>query len=136
MTEEFLLEGGCLCGAIRYRLDGEPFDADYCHCRMCQKSTGSVFGAWMDFKFAQVTWLNGVVTEFASSEFVRRGFCKECGCSLTYRHTQYPDYVTLTIASLDDPNRIRPHYHIYTESQVSWLTIEDNCKRYPQGRSA
>uniref|UniRef100_Q0HRI9 Glutathione-dependent formaldehyde-activating, GFA n=1 Tax=Shewanella sp. (strain MR-7) TaxID=60481 RepID=Q0HRI9_SHESR len=129
------LEGGCLCGAIRYRIEGKPFDADYCHCRMCQKSIGAVFGAWMDFKLQQVTWVKGQVTEFASSECVRRGFCAHCGCSLTYRHTEYPDYLTLTIASLDDPELVQPNYHIYTDEQPSWLKIEDNCQRYPQART-
>lgn len=129
------LEGGCLCGAIRYRIEGKPFDADYCHCCMCQKSIGAVFGAWMDFKLQQVTWIKGQVTEFASSECVRRGFCAHCGCSLTYRHTEYPDYLTLTIASLDDPELVQPNYHIYTEQQPSWLKIEDNCQRYPQART-
>ncbi len=48
------MTGGCLCGALRYEVVGKPFDADYCHCRMCQKHTGSVLGAWMDFKQEQV----------------------------------------------------------------------------------
>ncbi len=135
MSENTLREGGCLCGAIRYQVEGEPFDADYCHCRSCQKSTGSAFGAWMDFKLSQVIWLKGQVTEFASSEFIRRGFCDKCGTSLTYRHTQYPDYSTLSIASLDDANQVKPKYHIYTDSQLNWLVIKDDCERYPQARS-
>ena len=89
----------------------------------------------MDFNVSQVTWLKGNITEFASSEYVRRGFCAQCGCSLTFRHTEYPDYLTLTIASLDDPNSVQPNYHIYTEQQLSWLNIEDNCQRYPQART-
>ncbi|MGI2148842.1 GFA family protein [Shewanella baltica] len=79
--------------------------------------------------------LKGQVTEFASSELIRRGFCDKCGTSLTYRHIQYPDYSTLSIASLDDANQVQPKYHIYTESQLNWLVIEDNCQRYLQGRS-
>jgi len=89
----------------------------------------------MDFKSSQVRWLKGQVTEFASSEFIRRGFCDKCGTSLTYRHTQYLDYSTLSIASLDDANQVQPKYHIYTESQLNWLVIKDDCERYPQGRS-
>ena len=89
----------------------------------------------MDIKLSQVIWLKGLVTEFASSEFIRRGFCDQCGTSLTYRHTQYPDYLTLSIASLDYANQVQPKYHIYTESQLNWLVIEDDCERYPQARS-
>ncbi len=88
----------------------------------------------MDFKKEQVRWSAGLPTEYASSEHIRRGFCPKCGSSLSYRSTQYPDYLTLSITSLDDPELFKPNYHIYTDSQVSWLTIDDDCKRYPRGR--
>lgn len=129
------LQGGCLCGAIRYQINAKPFDADYCHCKQCQLSSGAVVMSWMDFKVGQVEWLKGQIKEFASSEKVRRGFCQDCGCSLSYRHTDYADYMTLSIASLDEPNQVSPNYHIYTDNQVSWLKIDDNCKRYKLARS-
>ncbi|GIU53783.1 GFA family protein [Shewanella sp. KT0246] len=132
--DSLLLEGGCLCGAVRYQLTAEPFDADYCHCKQCQKSSGAVFQAWMDFKIEQVIWVKGEVTEYKSSDYVRRGFCKQCGCNLSFRDTRYPDYFTLTIGSLDNPSLIKPNYHIYTANQVSWLTITDDCNRYEQER--
>ncbi|QIR14888.1 GFA family protein [Shewanella aestuarii] len=129
------LKGGCLCGAIRYQVNAKPFDADYCHCRQCQLSSGAVVMSWMDFKAEQLVWLKGQTKEFSSSDKVRRGFCQDCGCSLSYRHIDYPDYVTLSIASLDEPNQVSPNYHIYTVNQVSWLNIDDNCKRYKLARS-
>jgi hypothetical protein len=129
-----MIKGGCHCGAIRYEVSGSPFDADYCHCRDCQKTTGAPFGAWMDFKKEQINWITGEPVEYASSENIRRGFCSECGSSLSYKSTQYPDYLTLSIASLDDPNLASPNYHIYTQNQVSWLTIDDDCKKYPGDR--
>ncbi|WP_394133098.1 GFA family protein [Shewanella maritima] len=128
-------EGGCLCGQLRYRIDHPPFAADYCHCRHCQKSTGSVAGAWMDFKVTEVTWLQGEVTEYASSEYVRRGFCAACGASVSFRDTRYPDYYTIAITTLDEPNTVQPTYHIYTQSQLQWLTIKDECPRYQQGQT-
>jgi hypothetical protein len=88
----------------------------------------------MDFKREQVRWTTGAPAEYASSEYIRRGFCPKCGSSLSYRSTQYPDYLTLSITSLDEPNLFRPNYHIHTDSQVSWLTIDDQCERYPRGR--
>lgn len=130
-----LLNGSCLCGAIRYRVNAMPFDADLCHCSQCQKSTGSVVGAWMDFKRKQVNWLNQQPKEYASSEHVRRGFCQHCGTQISFRDLRYPDYITLSITSLDDPNLISPNYHIYTDSQLKWLTIADECPKYRAGRS-
>lgn len=130
------MKGGCHCGETRYAVSGVPFDADYCHCRDCQKTTGAPFGAWMDFKKEQVRWAGEEPAEYASSEFIRRGFCPKCGATISYRSTQYPDYYTLSIASLDDPNLVRPNYHIYTDSQLNWLVIEDDCRRYAGERTS
>lgn len=127
--------GSCLCGKVQYRVSGPPFDADYCHCRQCQKSTGSVVGAWMDFKCDQIEWLTPPPKEYASSEHVRRGFCQHCGTQLSFRDLRYPVYLTLSITSLDDPGSISPNYHIYTNSQLKWLTIVDECPKYKAGRS-
>jgi len=134
METQLKMQGGCHCGAVRYEVSGAPFDADFCHCRDCQRTTGAPVAAWMDFKKEQVRWRAGEPSEYASSEHIRRGFCSSCGSSLSYRSTQYPDYLTLSIASLDDPDLCRPNYHIHTDSQLSWLCIDDDCKRYKRGR--
>ena len=133
-NSEESFSGGCLCGAIRYEVEGAAFDSDYCHCRICQKSTGAVVMAWMDFKREQVRWLAGKLTEFPSSEQVRRGFCSICGSSLSFRDKRYPEYLTLSTATLDDPNLVAPRYHIHTSSQPDWLTIADELDRYPHER--
>lgn len=127
------MEGGCLCGTIRYVVSGSPFAAEHCHCRMCQKSAGAVVVSWMDLRTEQLIWTAGELSEYNSSEHVKRGFCARCGSTISYRDTRHPAYITLTIASLDDPNRVRPKRHIFTESQVEWLIIDDDCKRFPQG---
>ncbi|MFM5679390.1 GFA family protein [Aeromonas veronii] len=128
------MKGGCHCGAIRYEVLTAPFAADFCHCRDCQRTTGAPVGAWMDFYAEQVQWLCGKPTEYASSDFIRRGFCAECGSTLTYRSTQYPDYLTLAIASLDNPEAVAPTYHIHTDSQLPWLLIQDEHPRYRKGK--
>lgn len=134
MSHEPILTGGCLCGAVRYETTARPFAAEYCHCRMCQKGAGAVVVSWMDFRTEQVTWTAGQPTEYKSSKTARRGFCSWCGGTLTFRSTQHPDYITLTIASLDDPNLVGPTYHIYTKCQVKWLHIDDEHERYSQGQ--
>lgn len=133
MSNDAKMEGGCLCGAVRYRVSGLPFAAEYCHCRMCQKAAGAVAVSWMDFHKEQVQWMEGQPVEYESSENGRRGFCGQCGSNLSFRNTRYPEYLTLAIASLDDPSRVKPTYHIYTESQVAWLKIQDDCPRFPKG---
>lgn len=103
---------------------------------MCQKNAGAVVVSWMDFRTEQLTWTSGQATEYESSANARRGFCAQCGSLLSFCDSRHPDYFTLTIASLDDPNLVQPTYHIYTDSQVSWLTIEDDCKRFVQSSTS
>ena len=88
----------------------------------------------MDFKREQVRWLGKEPNEYKSSEYIRRGFCPDCGSSLSYRSTQYPDYLTLSITTLDEPDLVRPNYHIHTDSQVSWLSIDDDRNRFSKER--
>ena len=82
----------------------------------------------------QVTWENSAaLQEFQSSEYARRGFCSCCGSTLSYRDVRHPEYISLAITSLDDPNQVVPTYHIHTDSQLHWFNVADDCKRYPQG---
>ena len=125
------LEGGCLCRSVRYHTSATPFAAEYCHCGMCKKVSGAPVASWMDFHTDQLTWEKGKPLEYKSSKNVRRGFCSSCGSSLSFRDTRHPEYITLAIASLDDPNLVKPTYHIYTSSQIKWLKIDDDCNRFP-----
>lgn len=129
------MKGGCHCGAVRYEVIGEPIDADFCHCRDCQRTTGAPVGVWADFNAAQFRLLAGEIKEYASSEKVRRGFCADCGCSLSYRRIDYPQYFTVSIASLDDPNAVTPNYHIHTDNQVNWMPINDELEKYARARN-
>ena len=136
MTKCESMSGGCLCGSVQYTVAAKPFAADYCHCSMCQRSTGSVVGAWMDFKYEELQWVKkDELREYASSEFARRGFCGQCGSTLSYRDTRHEQYVSLAISSLDQPEKVQPSYHIHTDSQLPWLKIDDDCVRYPRGQS-
>ena len=135
MTDKKALTGGCLCGCVRYQAVALPFASDYCHCSKCRKSTGAPVSAWMDFKTEQVEWENkDTLVEFDSSLHIRRGFCNRCGSTLTFRSTDHPQYITLAITSLDIPALVRPTYHIYTDNQLPWFDVNDECKRYPQGQ--
>lgn len=135
MSDNTVLSGGCLCGEVRYTAQAVPFAADYCHCGMCRKSTGAPVSAWMDFKAGQLHWESRErLAEYASSDGFRRGFCSQCGSTLTYRSVNHPEYVSLAISSLDSADQVQPTYHIYTDDQLPWFDINDNCRRYPQAQ--
>ena len=102
------LTGGCQCGAVRYRLEGEPIGSNICHCRMCQKAGGSPFMAFAGAATKDLLWTRGRPKTFASSDFAERGFCPECGTPLTYRAPGY-DRISVTIGSLDHPDEAAPN---------------------------
>ncbi len=134
MNSKVSMIGGCLCGDVRYQIDGPLIAAEYCHCRMCQKHAGSPVATWMDINTEHFRWSKSAVKEYKSSKSIRRGFCGLCGSTLSFRSTEHPEYITLSITSLDDPDKVIPTYHIYTSSTLKWFRIADECKRYPENK--
>lgn len=125
------LEGGCLCKAVRYHLIGRPVDAGYCHCRLCQRAHGAPVVAWATFARADFILLAGELRVYSSSASGRRTFCAACGTHLTFELT-HSDVTTIDIAlaTLDDPEALRPEFHIWTSSQLSWFDTVDNLPRF------
>ena len=123
--------GGCQCGEVRYALKAEPFGADFCHCRMCQRAVGNVFAAYADLNAADVEWTKGVPATFQSSSLGARGFCADCGTPLTYTPTDAP-YLSVTLGSLDDPDLVPIKVHNGVEGKVGWVRINDDV---PQRRT-
>ena len=97
--------GGCQCGAVRFRVDGDLGEASICHCRMCQKATGGFFGPYVSVKTADLAWTRGSPRSFQSSNKVRRGFCGDCGTPLTFEYEGAS--VGLAIGALDRPGDVR-----------------------------
>ena len=95
--------GGCQCGAVRFRVEGPLGDASICHCRMCQKATGGLFGPYVNAPRDAVTWTRGQPAHFQSSNKVRRGFCRDCGTPLTF---EYGESISFAIVARDEPRSI------------------------------
>lgn len=128
-----MADGGCLCGRIRYHLDGSPLDAGFCHCVTCRRSTGAPLVAWGTWRLPALSWLQGESREYASSPKGRRRFCPDCGTQLTFVHTDAPALVDVTLASLDDPDTVQPEYHIWVRSRIAWLETADALPRHQDG---
>jgi hypothetical protein len=124
--------GGCLCGQLRYEAF-EPIDAGYCHCRLCQRSSGGPVLAWASLPTGRFSYTQGKPATYASSGSGRREFCASCGTQIAFRDTRRPDRVDVNIASLDDPASIEPQYHIWVASQISWFDVNDELPRYAEG---
>ena len=126
-----IIEGGCLCGAVRYRISGKPLQGEYCHCSMCRRAAGAPVVAWMDILRSSLTWVKGQTTRYESSPGIFRGFCANCGSALTFDNVASPDKISLTIATLDDPAPFAPQAHIYADDQLPWLNLDDHLPRHP-----
>lgn len=117
-------DGGCLCGAVRYRIDGEPLSAGYCHCRMCQRAAGAPVVAWVAFRRAEFHFVNGEPHRLQASSRAVRRFCAECGTALTFEYAGATQTVDVAINTLDDPTAAEPVYAIWTEARLPWLHLE------------
>ena len=110
--------GGCQCGSIRFRVQGQLGDASICHCRMCQKAFGAFYAPLVSVGAAKLTWTRGAPKKFQSSNAAARGFCEECGTPLTY---EAPDGVAIAIGAFDDPSRIAPKMQWGTEAKLPYV---------------
>jgi hypothetical protein len=131
------ITGGCCCGAVRYALSSEPFDTGWCHCRTCQLNSGApamVFAsvAARDFAFTRGA---DKVRRFDSSDFGHRLFCGECGTPFSMQVDQQPETVDFSVATLDDPDRVAPGFHIFWSSRIGWFDPGDALPRHDKFRT-
>ncbi|AJX16207.1 MULTISPECIES: GFA family protein [Burkholderia] len=127
------LEGGCACGAIRYRITQIPTDAGFCHCRLCQKTTGAAVLASASLPIDAFAYLRGEPVVYASSAWGERRFCGRCGTQLEYRLIDAPKKVEINYATLDDPSRIRPVWHIWYANRFPGIEIGDDLPKHDDG---
>ena len=124
-------EGGCLCGAIRYRAIGMPKGAGYCHCQSCRHHTGAPVVAFVVFSAEQVSWLTGDRSRYESSPGKFRAFCRDCGTSLTFEDTyKGNELIEFHISTLDSPNEFPPNEHTHYVGRITWLEVADSLPRY------
>lgn len=130
MSEPQIREGGCLCGAVRYRIEGPVDGAVYCHCTLCRRANAAPAVPWITVPPARISFTAGVPAEYRSSDHGTRTFCAACGTQLTFRTSRRPGDVDVTLCSLDDPGNIAPAYHIWSESRLPWLHLDEHLPAY------
>jgi hypothetical protein len=126
-----LIEGGCFCGAIRYRVSGTPLALSLCHCESCRRAVGASAVAWVVLRSSDLEFRSGTPTHYQSSPGVLRGFCSRCGTSLTYQREGEPESIDVTTASLDHPNAFAPEREIWTAEKIEWDRINESLRQYP-----
>jgi len=128
--------GGCLCGAVRYRLGSAPFDPGWCHCRTCQLNSGAPAMAFASVPADDWKIVRGdeSLNRVRSSSFGHRIGCATCGTPLAMRVDHQPETVDFSIATLDHPDRIKPGFHIFWVSRVGWFDPGDDLPRHDRFR--
>lgn len=124
-------EGGCLCGAVRFKAEGEPLNVRICHCRNCQKAMGSPFFARALFPQSALT-VEGETSRYPTSPRLERVFCPKCGTRL-FAWRVDGTAAGVALAGFDDRNAFQPTEHIWLSAKMDWVRIDDGLKQYSEG---
>ena len=116
------VEGGCLCGAVRYRIGLPPIWVAHCHCSLCRRAQGAGFVTWVGVAEGQFSLQRGAehLVRYASSASGLRSFCGRCGSPLFFRSQHWLREVHVTLATLDSTQGLAPSTHAYWSSRAPW----------------
>jgi hypothetical protein len=125
-----VMEGGCTCGAVRYRLNARPLFVHCCHCTWCQRENGSAFAVNAFIEASQVELLKGKLTQTTLPSASGRGQvfwrCGNCSVTVWSNYPQAgPSIHFIRVGTLDDPSWAPPDIHIYTSTKQPWVVIPD-----------
>jgi hypothetical protein len=130
---EIPFTGGCACGAVRYEVVADPFMALNCHCRDCQRASGSAYASAIFVSADAFRFTKGAPKYHASiaesGNRVARGFCPECGSPVVATQAAYPIFV-IYASSLDDPSGHRPTMDIFTSRAQPWDHMDPALPKY------
>jgi hypothetical protein len=124
--------GGCQCGGVRYRFEGEPLELTVCHCRECQRQSGSAFGMSLSIPASAFELLSGNLKFFEvvcdSGRIKTCAFCPTCGTRIYHRTDAG---ISVKAGTLDDTSFLRPSSHYWTKRKQPWVPIPDGADTFP-----
>lgn len=126
------ITGGCLCGAVRYTAEADPSAAAVCHCRDCQKFTGSAFATLVGTSKEAVSFAGALKTFSSiggSGKPILRHFCPECGSSIAEEPSARPGFVVLNVGTFDDPSIAKPAREIFRDDALPWVHVAGDIPR-------
>lgn len=129
-----MIEGGCNCGAVRYRAEGDPIVVAQCHCRNCQRQSGSAFSVNLLFKGDSVSAEGELTTYDDSDTFsgnsVLRKFCGRCGSPIFSEPTDGKGLMIVKAGTLDDPSAFVPTVSVWTSTALPWVTLSESQYKF------
>ena len=130
MSDATAIEGGCRCGAVRYRAEGEPLWVTHCHCDDCRRSSGAPVSTFVGVRTDGFAFVTGTPGTYESTAKVVRKFCGVCGTPLIYEAAVYPGEVHIMAGTLDQPERLTPERHVFVRERLPWIAIKDDLPRH------
>ncbi len=129
------MTGRCLCESVRFEITGPFGPLGYCHCKQCQRATGSAFSASSTVARADVRFLSGeeLLREFESSPGRFRTFCSRCGSPICKRTSDQPDALRIRLGVLDGDPQLTARAHIWVSAKAPWYQIADSLPQLPEG---
>ena len=127
------LTGGCLCGAVHYETTADAVMAGNCHCRDCQKASGSAYAPTLFVPQSDLKVVGEVkyyTSKGDSGKEVRRGFCPVCGSQLLGTIEVIPHLVAIRAGTLDQPKEFIPHLDLYTSSANYWDFMDPKLPKF------
>jgi hypothetical protein len=129
------LEGGCLCGKVRYSGEAEPIFVGVCHCTNCQKGSGTAFNVVVAVPKPAVSMTGSISTYEGKGDTgnpTYKRFCPECGSPVAEEAAIMADVVMIPVGTLDDPSSVQPAMQIYCDSAQPWALLEGEIQRFPK----
>ncbi len=130
------IEGGCNCGAVRYRLTSAPMAVAVCHCANCRRQSGSAFsvnvvvrGDAMHVSGDLTTWED---PDTETGQPVLRQFCATCGSPIRSLSVASPRVAIVKAGTADDPGQFAPAIHVWTSSALPWVEIPAGLPQFPR----
>ncbi|HEY8604194.1 GFA family protein [Tsuneonella suprasediminis] len=137
MSESEIIEGGCNCRHARYKLHGAPLAVAACHCRNCQRQSGSAYSVNLVVAGDSVA-IEGELAcyedpDSESGKPVLREFCPNCGSPIRSIPTASPAMVAIKAGTLDNPDAFPPAIHIWTCQMLDWVDVPEGVPQFPKG---
>ncbi|MEE8443825.1 MAG: GFA family protein [Alphaproteobacteria bacterium] len=130
--------GGCLCGAIRFRVGGEALRIANCHCDDCRKATGASFATNVFINEADLTILQGTPKSFDhqadSGATMTKQFCGNCGTQLFGRGSRSAGVLHVKVGAIDDAGFVRPAIDVFVSRKLPFIRLSDETEHFEQGR--
>ena len=132
MGENTKMQGGCMCGSVRYETIGDSFGVNHCHCRSCRRHNGAAVVTLAGFKADQVKFSGRERKIYKSSPGVGRAFCGDCGTPLTWEGDggELGPIFEFHISTFDRPELLIPTAHAFEPERIPWFDIADSLPRY------